>query len=119
MYVRPFMREGGRWLISTETATPPLWASDTEVVYPDDASGMMMSARLELGETVRVIDRTPLFSTRPYFTGTGLPPYDVSRDGQRFLMVRRWVDDAASPAVIVLHWAEEMKRRMREQGAPR
>jgi len=118
VYVRPFMREGGRWLISTGRSAPPLWASNSELVYPDLVSDMMTSARLELGTTVRVIARTPLFNIRSYnIIGFGTASFDVSRDGQEFLMSRRpeMLDELSEP-VVVLHWADEVKRRMVEQG---
>jgi len=37
--------------------------------------------------------------------------YDVSPDGQGFLMVRPGQDAAASQINIVLNWSEELKRR--------
>ena len=42
--------------------------------------------------------------------------YDVSRDGQRFLMLKeRAADPNATPAsmVVVEHWFEELKSRVR------
>ena len=49
-----------------------------------------------------------------YYTGTGSGrAYDVSPDGQRFLMIKAPGTDAsaAPPALIVVqHWHEELKR---------
>ena len=37
--------------------------------------------------------------------------YDLSRDGQRFLMIKEGGFDAAPPSIIVVqHWVEELKR---------
>ena len=41
--------------------------------------------------------------------GTGMPGYDVSLDGQRFLMVQRNAD-AAEGYTVVLNWFEDLKR---------
>ena len=50
------------------------------------------------------------FAVTPGLAGTA---YDVSPDGQRFLMVKE-TDRAASNAQInvVLNWSEELKRRV-------
>jgi Tol biopolymer transport system component len=118
IYVRPFMREGGRWLVSTSAADNALWASNTELIYRDTERRMVTSAKLELGPTVRVVERIALFSDVSYFrTGASVADHDISWDGQRFLMLRRApvTGESASP-VVVLNWAEEVKRRMAEQG---
>jgi hypothetical protein len=57
-------------------------------------------------------------SPRPLFTAdyvpasTTYPNYDVSRDGRRFLMVQRSVQERAhsSEMIVVLNWMEELKR---------
>jgi hypothetical protein len=42
--------------------------------------------------------------------------YDVSADGQRFLMIKDNDQDAGSTSiVVVLNWATEMARAMRAQ----
>ena len=44
-------------------------------------------------------------------TLSGARPYDVSPDGQRFLMIKDSDQKAAPPnIVVVLNWAEELKR---------
>ena len=118
VYVRPFMRDGGRWLVSTGEAGNALWASNSELIYRDFANRMYVAAKLDLGQTVRVTERTPLFSDLLYKNSSvSVAEYDVSRDGQRFLMLRRApVSGERSAPIVVLHWAEEIKRRMVEQG---
>ena len=119
IYVSPFMREGGRWLVSTGGAMQARWTSNSELVYVDLSTRTLTAAKLELGSTVRVTERTSLFGVRPYALGSGegANDYDVSRDGQRFLMMRMApVTGERSAPVVVLHWAEEIARRMVEQG---
>lgn len=50
-----------------------------------------------------------LFDRRYAFaSGTTIPNYDVSPDGQRFVMVK---DDSGSGRLnVVLNWGEELKR---------
>jgi hypothetical protein len=41
-----------------------------------------------------------------------LPNYDVSRDGQRFLMLKSAdQDEGARQIVVIQNWLEELKRR--------
>lgn len=62
----------------------------------------------------------PAFSTgaprvlfdRAYVLGQpGLPNYDVSADGQRFVMVQRAADEGvAQPLHVKVNWFEEFRR---------
>ncbi len=57
---------------------------------------------------------TKLFDTR-YFAATNARTYDVSRDGQRFLMIKvAGGDPTSTPTgiVVVLNWVEELKARV-------
>jgi hypothetical protein len=42
--------------------------------------------------------------------GVGSSNYDVTNDGQRFLMVRDEDDVTATRIVVVLNWVEDLKR---------
>jgi hypothetical protein len=50
----------------------------------------------------------------PYLpTPASLPNYDVSSDGQRFLMVKPTEQEAAATQInVVLNWFEELKRKV-------
>jgi len=118
IYVRPFLREGGRWLVSTGEAATPLWTANNELVYLDFSTFSLVAAQLEFTPSVRVIERTPLFRWNPYaYSGQSSPSYDVSRDGQRFLVLKQPGGAVANtPPVVVLNWFEEVKARMASQG---
>jgi serine/threonine-protein kinase len=117
VYLRPFLRDGGRWLISTGPGTTPLWTSNTEVVYIDPQARKLTAARLELGATVRVTSREPLFGWESYRINNSTPDYDASHDGQRFLVLRG-IDamQRGVEPIVVLNWFEDVKRRMAAQG---
>tara|TARA_B100000959_G_C14645933_1_gene486324 strand:- start:69 stop:299 length:231 start_codon:yes stop_codon:yes gene_type:complete len=56
-----------------------------------------------------------LFETGPGFaSGNYQTYYDVSPDGQRFLMERQVeTDDMSEPELrLILHWTEELKQRV-------
>jgi serine/threonine-protein kinase len=116
IYVRPYPNVGGgQWQVSTAGGTRPLWTrSGKELVFvgldgallrvPVEASGAIWNA----GTPMKLLEG------RYYTAGEGTGrPYDVSPDGQRFLMIKGPETDpsAAPPALIVVqHWDEELKR---------
>jgi len=117
VFIRPFLTPGGRWLVSTGTAFSPLWASNTELMYFDVENGTLSAARLEFGSAVRVVERTPLFSWSQYLPGgRSTPQYDVSRDGQHILALRRsQAVDRLTP-IVVLNWFDDVTRLVSAQG---
>jgi len=57
-----------------------------------------------------------LFDTAPYAFPINSRTYDVSSDGQRFLMIKNASDSNATATlpslVVVEHWTEELKARL-------
>jgi Tol biopolymer transport system component len=112
IYVRRFPKVGdGLWQISVGGGNVPLWArSGRELFYRNGDS--VMSVAVQTTPTFSAGTPTKLF--QGYVSGPGRA-YDVSRDGQRFLMIKdpssRDQTSAAS-MVIVLNWHEELKARV-------
>ena len=114
IYVRPFPNaEAGRWLASTDGGMQPLWARNGQELFYLAPTGALMSVRVSRGDTWRTDTPMKLFDARYYFGGftfTGRS-YDVSSDGQRFLMIKAGESDGAPPQIIVVqHFDEELKR---------
>jgi eukaryotic-like serine/threonine-protein kinase len=108
VYVRPVPGPGEKYLISTAGGSQPVWArSGRELFFRN-------------GEQMMVVDigTKPAFSaSRPrlLFTGAfiGRPDYDVSPDGQSFVMVNSGEDDRAATQIsVVFNWLEELKQRV-------
>jgi hypothetical protein len=116
IYIRPFPNVGGgQWEVSTAGGTQPLWARNGKELFYLGADGALLRVPVEAsGATWHAGTPTKLFEGR-YSTGAGIGgrQYDVSRDGQHFLMIKTPGTDAsaAPPALIVVqHWTEELKR---------
>jgi len=114
VYVRPFLdANSGRWQISTGGGTRPLWARRGGELFYVAPANAVMRVPVEGGPTFRPGKPTKLFEAPPIFTTGPGRNYDVSPDGQRFLMIKSSGSNqtAASPSIVVVqHWFEELKR---------
>ena len=111
--MRPFPKvDGGRWQISTGGGTRPAWArSGRELFYLTPTALMSVSVQttptFAAGNPQKVFDGV-------FYAEPNPRAYDVSADGQRFLMIKNTAStgETAPPAsiVVVEHWTEELKR---------
>ncbi len=99
----PFTTEGGR---------DPIWTrGGREIVY---WFGGMMAVDIVTAPTPSWSAPTLLFDG-PYIAGSGegsLKNYDVTADGERFLMVRRPGQSEAPSVHVIVNWLEELKERV-------
>jgi serine/threonine-protein kinase len=119
IYVRPFPNVGsGEWLVSRAGGKTPLWARSGKELFYVPADGALLRVPVEASGAIwNAGPPTKLLEGR-YLTdvNAGVRMYDVSPDGQRFLMIKALGSDAsaAAPAIIVVqHWDEELKRLVR------
>ena len=101
LYVRPYPGPGEPQLVSLEGGEEPAWARDGRELFFRDSDRMM---------AVEVGDRTgiPQFLFEGYATGNPRN-YDVTRDGERFLMVM--IQGSTEEEIhVVLNWTEELTR---------
>jgi serine/threonine-protein kinase len=112
VYVQPYPGPGGKYQISTEGGTEPVWnPKGKELFY---RSGDKMMAVDVTTQPSFSVGKPRMLFQGPYApTNTTQPNYDVSPDGQRFLMVKPAEQTASSPLtqiVVVQNWFEELKR---------
>jgi len=115
--VRPFPNvNGGRWKVSTDGGTRPLWARSGQLFYLAGArnqglTGAIMSVPVEHQATWTTATPTKLFEGE-YLAPANGRTYDISADAKRFLMIKP-ADQAPPPSVVVIqNWFEELKRRV-------
>jgi Tol biopolymer transport system component/DNA-binding winged helix-turn-helix (wHTH) protein len=113
VYVRPFPGPGGKWLISQEGGTEPLWARSGKQLYYRSLDGKEVWAvdfQTGAGFTASK-PRRLLKMTEVMGTGAPIRSRDVSLDGQRLLMVKL-EDTKPTPVtelVLIVNWAEDLK----------
>jgi serine/threonine-protein kinase len=119
IYVQPFPNvNGGRWQISTAGGAKPLWARNGRELFYFDPGGVLMAVAIQAATTFSAGNPAKLLDAK-YFVGgpnVGGRTYDVSPDGQRFLMIKDNASGnpgaASANMVVVLNWTEELKARL-------
>jgi Tol biopolymer transport system component len=110
VYVRAFPGPGERLTISTEGGNEVVWSRDGREVFYRSGDAMMAVSVMP-GAVLNVGRPRKLFEKQYEPTLALWPNYDVSLDGQRFLMVKTVEQEAAPTQInVVLNWAEELKR---------
>jgi Tol biopolymer transport system component len=111
VYVQPYPERHGRWLISVGGGTEPLWATNGQALFYRNGNDMMeVSVRTE--PTFAVEPPTVVF-TKAFKTGVySTLSYDISADGQRFLMIERNLEMIPNHLNVVLNWGEELRQRV-------
>ena len=116
IYVRPFPNtDDGRWQISTDGGTKPLWGPDGRELFYLSLEGRLTAVPIDAEGgfnhgNPEVIFQKTYFFTGPQFLGR---TYDISPDGNRFLMIAEGGsgDEAdATQVILVLNWLDELER---------
>ena len=113
VYVVAADGSGGRRQVSVEGGEQPRWTrGGREVVYRRGSAMMAVAVNPETGEAGRPV---LLFrKLQPDRLGGGRSlEYDVTADGNRFLLVIPEQNTSAQPTVVVLNWFEELNARIR------
>jgi hypothetical protein len=116
VYVRPFPNvQGGRWQVSTAGGMRPAWSSNGREIFYLGGDGAMMAASVQLTPTFSAGAPAKLFGG-PWFVRQTGRTYDVSRDGQRFLMIKdsdsEVTTSTSANLVVIVNWSEDLKQRV-------
>jgi serine/threonine-protein kinase len=121
VYVQPVPGLGSRHQISPDGGTAPAWSRDgrelfyttTETFGGQATLTRMMAVAVATAPSFVASPPRLLFEGRYGATGV-VRPYDVSLDGQRFLMVKQKerAPVSASQMILVQNWLEELKARV-------
>jgi hypothetical protein len=112
VYVAQFPADHAQWKVSNGGGLP-VWArSGRELFYRSGAQ--MLSVPIAPGETFSPGAPRVLFEGSYYEGEPGGPNYDVSPDGQRFLMVLPGSSEGPDRLNRVTGWKSLIERRLRE-----
>jgi Tol biopolymer transport system component/predicted Ser/Thr protein kinase len=112
VYVTSFPDARGKWQVSTNGGEQPRWRSNGKEIYFLSPDAKLMAASVDTETGFESGTPTVLFQTDPRgrVATTEVTIYDVSGDGQRFLVNTNYNNGSAHPISVVLNWKSEMKK---------
>jgi serine/threonine protein kinase len=123
VYVRPFPNvQDSRLQISTSGGSRAAWSRNGRELFYLDREGLLTSVAIPAATGAAFSAGTPVkILNRKYYAGASLlgldlRGYDISPDGQRFLMIKEpesvpLVTQSAN-MILVLNWVDELKARL-------
>jgi Tol biopolymer transport system component len=111
VYVMPFSGGAGKWQISNAGGTQPVWRHDGKELFYWSADNTLMSVPIALKPGVAEVGAAhPLFRfNNPVGIAAVVSPYDVTTDGQRFVLITM-PQLASRPITLVTNWTAELKK---------
>jgi hypothetical protein len=119
VYVRAFPQPSDKIPISESGGTEPRWSPNGRTLYYREGTALV-AADLGPGPGIQVRGRTTLFQGTNHRLYPLFAQYDVHRDGNHFLVVRRrgasGEEEVQDEMVVVVNWFRELEERMRSAG---
>ena len=105
IYVTTFPGAEGKWQISRGGGTQPRWRRDGKEIFYQGPTGVLTAVPVNTQSGVTTGTPVPLFQIhgRPQISSTDTFTYDVTPDGQRFLVNRYVKPEHINPLTIVLN----------------
>jgi len=107
----------GKWQVSTAGGSQPVWRGDGKEIFFLAPDGMMIAVPVESSENFfRSGAPKPLFQTRLEFAprinseGLFMRQYDVTPDGQRFLLNQHVADATDAPITVIVSWPKLLQK---------
>jgi serine/threonine-protein kinase len=113
VFVTPFPEVGSaKWQVSTDGGGEPVWSHDGRELFYVRNSTELMVAEVNTAGAFSVLSRKTLFSVGPYARDLAHRIYDVTPDGQRFVMIRT-TSFATGDLVMIENWFAVLKEKLR------
>jgi Tol biopolymer transport system component len=113
IYVTSFPDAHGKWQVSNGGGDQPRWRGDGKELFYLAADGKMVAVPVKDGANFNSGAPAALFQAnarQPVATSEQVV-YDVTQDGQRFLINTYVKNGAVQPMTVVLNWDAEMKKK--------
>lgn len=112
IYVSSFPSGAGKWQVSSAGGQEPRWRQDGKELFYVSSEGKMTVVAVKSGASFESGSPVALFQThqRQPVSSQDVFSYDVSGDGQRFLIITKMDEPSAAPLAIVLNWVSELQK---------
>ena len=108
VYVTHFPSGEGRWQVSQNGGTFPVWRGDGSELWFAGTDTILRSARVRANTEEFEMDPVQVMFQASYVGPVG-DPYDVTRDGQR-IVFSTYPEGIPTPLVLVTNWTAELKK---------
>jgi len=106
VYVQAFPKPGGKFQVSTNGGIRPRWRRDGKELFYMTPDRRLMAVEVKATATTFEAGRPrELFQTRAVTTLPGHSVYDVTADGQRFLINTALEAEGPPAMTVVMNWA--------------
>ncbi len=103
VYVAPFPGPGRKWQVSSGGGGWPRWRGDGQEIIYEDSTGTLVGIGVEArGNGLAFSEPEPLFQHK---VSQG-KSWDVTDDGQRFLVVEPEENQDPQPVTVVVNWPQ-------------
>jgi eukaryotic-like serine/threonine-protein kinase len=112
VYVMPFGGGTGKWQVSTTGGLQPVWRRDGKELFYWSQDNTLVAVPITLKpDGIEVGAAHPLFRFNNPVGMVGIiSPYDVSADGQRFVLITT-PEQTPRPITLVTNWTAELKHQ--------
>ncbi|HEV2288264.1 MAG TPA: hypothetical protein VGR81_04855, partial [Candidatus Acidoferrales bacterium] len=110
IYVVPFLHGSGKWQVSTGGGGYPRWRRDGKELFYLSPDNKLMAVEIsEQGTSLALGKVTPLFQVNSIIQVRG--PYDVTANGQKFVVVSSGAPQVTPPLTLVVNWPALLKKQ--------
>ena len=102
IYVQAFPGPGGKWQVSTNGGSFPAWRRDGKELFYVAPDRKLMAVPVKTGAVFEPETAAPLFEV--HLRNDPSRHYDVSADGQRFLVNMPMGEETSPPITLVQNW---------------
>jgi serine/threonine protein kinase/Tol biopolymer transport system component len=112
VYVSPFPGFGSKWQVSRGGGEEPRWRRDGKELFYLAPDGRLMAADVRTAAGFEVGSPIAVFLTHPRqpISAMDFFSYDVTPDGQKFLVNTRVDVSNSAPLSVILNWSSEMEK---------
>ena len=112
VYVSPFPGFGSKWQVSRGGGEEPRWRRDGKELYYLAPDGRLMAVEVKTGTGFEAGFPSGLFvtHTRQPISAMDFFSYDVTPDGQKFLVNTKVDTSNSAPLSVILNWSSEMEK---------
>ena len=113
VYVKRFLDTGvTKWPISNGGGVEPVWAEGGRELFYRNEVDQMIAVEVQTRPNFSLGQRHTLFNASAYVRDVNYHSYAVTKDGQRFIMIRASEDEVDPSFIVVENFTEELKARI-------